>query len=1253
MYLLLNRLSKTLIVFICILFSLSIANPNQKAWQFLVDNKPFEAQKEFRQNIVDNDKYIAGEAYRGLSYTAKFIGDYDSAMVFLFRSYICDQDSISFNAAWINVLSFGRQWYGSTVKDGYTVMKKVTSNPGIHFGKYSSILADRYVNDGKISKARKLIDKLGIVRNFKMIGPFDNISGSGYKKVYLPEIEIDFEKKYTGKNGAKIGWFNFSNTKTNGWVFTEYNYVSYNTTLYYYSNIHSDKDQSVNLSFGASGSFKVFINDNLVLADSVFRNTGTDMFIQKVHLFKGSNKLLIKLCHENRASNFLVRFMDDNGMGVVSLSNSNKHSIFQKDTLEYTNLTRSPQTEMVEKALLERQAENPNGNEATLLLMDFYNSSELTKKGQELARTMINKYPESSLWLGLYSESLRRSKKVTETQTVLNTAYRLCPYNFFAWQNQLSIISNSASSREVMDFILKSPKLFQDMPQTLFFKFSHYAKSNNETEAMKIISYLRMHYSHISMVVNMVASLSMSKGNAKDAEKLISNFLKKERTSTKVYSLLAEMYLKMGQKGKAIKTYEECLDYSPNSPGLYYYLAKLSLQHKEYETARSYIEKALSLSPTSSTMISLKGIILKEQGKKDAAIAAFEESIGYTYNDFDAWDHLLPLQGKPELSSLTKVPTPSKLLKKAQDWEDLSNENGAILSYTKDIFFYPSRCTRERHFVMVHLPTQNAIDTWKEYSIGFNSHYQVANITRAYSLSASGKETPADIGRAMVVFKTLQPKDAIVLEWTIDNYYNQDMAKQVWGKHEFSLPYPVFETELRFVTPVTDTIPYTIQGDSVIISRKEKDGFVVTTFSRKPYKNPPLESFALISPPEKAKVYYSTFSSWSDISNWYLRLTENKLDLTYELKTLVDSLIRGRTSPYEKVRVLHEYMSNAIRYSFVSFRQSGWMPQPAGEVLATKIGDCKDMSSLGKTLFDYAGIKSNLVLVNTSDRNSVFPSYIGPNFNHCILSYTIENKTSYIDMTDNNLSFDNLPRMDQGSLALIVKNNNKDLIHLPLDKSNKRIVKRTISSTVDNKGNLKRKVSTLKTGIFASAMRANYRFRSKEERIKDLHKVLVKSFSEISIDSLNLGKIDSLKDTLVYFYSYTAKKATQFSGNTALLSLNIPNKVTADSYPSEENRNYPIDMTHTWFGIGDFEISGELTVPDGWRLINKPEPVALKGYWGSYSLVLEMNGNKLTYTKKAIFDFSKPVKPEKSAELQDILAKIAQSDNIQLMFYVK
>lgn len=1227
---------------------------NQEGWIALVNNKPFEAKKIFLENLDAEDSKVAGEAHRGLAFSSEFVGQSDSCMKLLFEGYLEDGNDIYLGAASQYLIPFARTHSGHHAKDGYKVYKDLSEQETIYNAGFTEDLATRYLNDGKLSKAEKLMEPLGIVRDFRMIGPFENISGSGYKKVYPPETELDLAKKYSGKDGTEASWFPYHNKAVRGWVFTENNFPASNSVLYYFANVKSEKEQVVNLGFGASGAFKVFLNDNLVLADSVFRNTGIDMFMQKVKLFKGGNKLLVKLCHEEKHSNFNIRFFDETGKRLQSVSYSNEPGKFRKDTTSYANLTNSPVVERIEKHLRSRLEENSEDMEAALLLAKFYNISEMTDKGQKLAREYIEKYPESSVWHSHLSESLVRSRRITDAQTSIRSAYKLCNYNFQAWLNELQVISTTAGFSEIQEFINTSPERFQSSLSALLVLFGHYAETENKSELIRLLDHFEDNYQESDIIVGMLATFYSNQGNVRKAQSLLKRYIKHEHTSIEMYSELAGMYLRKGQKKKAVKTLLKGLEYSPNETGIYYYLAKLSLQNRDFDDADEFVSEALKLMPSSAALLTLKGSVYSALGEKERAKKALRQSIRYAYNSFDAWSQLLLLEGKQELQQMVPAPDPGEISKRAQKWEDLDGDDGSILSYVKDVFLYPSRCSRERYFLMVHLPTQNSIDIWKEYRIAYNGHYQALNISRAFSKSADGKETPADVSQNLVVFKTLAPGDNIVLEWTLENYYQQNMAKQVWGDHEFSLPFPVYETELRFVTPIEDTIPYTVQGSSIKVEKENLQDFVVTKFTRGAYKNPPREMYSPVESADEDKVYYSTFPSWSSIVDWYLNITENKLEQTYELRAIVDSLTEGVTDPRERVRRIHQYITGTVMYSFVPFRQSGWTPQAAREVLSTKIGDCKDMSSLGKSMLDIAGIESDLVLVNTWDQNSKYPSYIGPNFNHCILSYTIDGKREFVDFTNKYLALGNLPRMDQGSLALIINKGEDSLLHLPVDMPESRTIKRVVTSKLDSSGTLRRRIESTRTGVHAGSYRASNRPLSPEERRKNLQKVLASDYSQAAVDSIKIEGLDDLSNEVYTEYYFTAKKAVKMSGNnTAIFDLDLIDQISSSDYPSEEKRERDIDMLRSWFGVGTYELEGMLEIPEKWKLVNTPEKVEMSGDWGEYSFELVQEGNRIVYRRRAVFSFRDLIPAHESEQLRSLLSGISRADNVQLVFFTE
>jgi tetratricopeptide (TPR) repeat protein len=1242
------------------------ANPNDTAWSLLIGNKPMEARELFLKNTASKDKIVAGEAYRGLSDAARFLGDDFEEAAARFKSCRADNQAALFAAGLLTSYSFGRSAEGYKIKEGYDLLRELSKKPSIFCGQYNDLLAERYANDGNLGDALRIISNMSTVRSWMFIGPFDNISNSGYNTTFPPETEVDFSRSYPGKDGNDTKWSTLDNRAPSAWIFTEHHTSSRNAVFYFYCTVSSKTAQEACLAFGASGSFKIFLNGECVCADSVFRNTGADVFMQHVALRAGNNSLLVKLCHEwgaslsdeTKLSNFLLRFLDSTYAPCKNISYSLVPVHPEKGKAVRCFYAPSPLVDTIVGVLSGRLSKNDNDMDAAVLLMKAYNGLEKTDDGQILARRYLKKYPASSLWHQLYAESLLRSKKYTEGETELKTAFKLCPQNHMAWVNELHSVTQRSDPLKVLDFIAGSPEPVKSSLAALIAKINAYIGLENKAEALKNIGDLEKKYSLEETACAVLAGVFIEQGDAKKAENLIREFLSHKHTDSGMYKARASIALKQGDLGKATDVIFEGLKYNPDNAASYYTLSSLNYSGKKYAQAREYIEKCLALVPADADALNLKGNILISLGDTKQAKQTFTDAIRFTSDDFNAWENLRTLENKPSLESLAPLPSLDSLIRATRAWEFRSHENGAILSWIDDVFYYPSHCSRERTFFVVALATQKAIDTWKEYSIDYNGHFQVLHISRALSCRSDGSQVQADVMKNKVVFKSLQPGDCIVLEWSLKNYFMGDMATNVYGTQEFELSYPAFDTRLRLITPALDTVPYRVYGDSIQATTSRRDDYRVAQFRYPAHKNILDETFTATDWPAKKRVNYSTFSSWSEIVKWYDGLTRHKQDNTLELKALADSLTAGPTATatmtaLQKISRVHEYITGSIRYSYVPFRQSGWIPQDAHDVLATKIGDCKDMASLGKSLLDIAGIPSCLVLVNTGVRHYTDHTYIGPDFNHCILCYTIDGTDRYLDLTASEYAMTSLPKEDQGALALLVRPGSDHVITLPFDKPASDLKRRTAVSMINDKGTLNESMATVRTGRFAGEFRERFRFLSVEKRNADMHQALAQAYPDITLDTFTITGLNTVGDTVSSVVVSTARNTVTFSGTTAIFPLHITDNVESNDYPVEEKRAFPIDMSRAWYDISTADLSGKITFPPAWRPISLPENVTIDSPYGSYRMQFKRNGNVILYHRTAVFTLDRQLPASEHPRLKAFLNTVSKSDVVQLLFFTK
>ncbi|MBW8886393.1 MAG: tetratricopeptide repeat protein [Fibrobacteres bacterium] len=1222
---------------------------NKHAWQLFIDNQPLEARAEFEKNSKGADA-VAGEAYRGLSVIARFMGDNLAEADYAYSAFLKDKDTTAFMAGNIRHMFFSRHWDGHNLANGYKVSRDLQKRPSLYTARVGSELALRLAADGETEEARRIEDGLGLVRKWWAVGPFSNISGSGFDIAYPPEASVELGKEYAGKNGNQVRWFPISLEAPATWVYSQNHLPSENSILYFATQAEVPKDRQAWISFGASGSFKVFVNDKLVLADRVFRNTGEDAFSQEVTLKKGMNRILVKLGNEERNSNFQLRLLDADGRGLADFKLAKPEGAYPKDKGQAERLDRSPLDERNIAYLKQRLRVDPEDEDASLLLMDSYNVNDMTDSGEVWALARLERSPKSAVWQSLLAEALRRSRQTTRSQEYLKAAYKNSPYCYMGWLHELNHLSKSAGAQTTLEFISKGPKEFADKEMGLMARMAKAGELGRKAEIMDLVGRIEKLDRFDEMTATLLSSVYQGQGKKDEAVKVWKKMLEHNRGSFDAWRNLADVYLKGGESAPAIDALKQGMKYVPMSPSLPILLTNVLLQLKRYPEAMKALAAAETLAPTHPVVLGLKANLELLTEHKEDARKTLTASVSYNYNDFDSWDHLQEMGGKGTFESLSPLPPLDSLLQAASQWEGLKRERGAIVAYYEDVFWYPSRAVRRRDFLVVQLPSQEAVSLWTNYEIPYNRTYQTLNVLRAYTHKSSGREVDAEVRGSNMVFKSAEPGDAIVMEWVTKDDYDGDMARQAWGRFDFKLGMPVFDSRLGLFMAGADTLAWQVRGPHVSVASADRDGVRIRSFRRGPYTVSPSDRWLPSTDASQPDVVYSTFSDWGKITDWYANLTENKTAASPILRKLADSLFRGATTAEEKLSRVQRFVSSGIAYSSLSFRQSGWVPQTAQEVLASRLGDCKDKSALAKSLLDLAGIPAYLALVATRNELGTRPGPIGPYFNHCILAYTLNGAEHYMELTDPNLHWTDLDKMDQGSIALVVRRGNNQLAALPVDPPSKRRVVRKVECRLDDSGDAIFVSRNTRYAGAANTTRAAYRFLSREERENRLRQSLSQDYPDIALDSTAFDDMDPAVDSSGYLFNFRARQAVKSAGPTRIFSLYIPDKLSAGEIPVDEPYPEGMDLYDMSYSLDAYQQTTSVSFPPTWKLLSVPPPVSLKTPFGEYSLSIQLKGKTLTYVRKATFNLGHPVTAANVAKARSFLTGIAKADDVQLVF---
>ncbi len=171
---------------------------------------------------------------------------------------------------------------------------------------------------GNLQKSAAQLRRLGFVTGWKIAGPFDDEGKRGFAEAYPPEQGIDLAATMPGKV-REVGWRDLPpEAVAQGLVHLGATVrPSREVVTYALAVVDAPRDDRVRLWFGGSGAAKVWVNGAVAIADPGYHPARLDQRGALVSLRKGSNRILVKLCHQSGRHGFYLRLADERGDGRI------------------------------------------------------------------------------------------------------------------------------------------------------------------------------------------------------------------------------------------------------------------------------------------------------------------------------------------------------------------------------------------------------------------------------------------------------------------------------------------------------------------------------------------------------------------------------------------------------------------------------------------------------------------------------------------------------------------------------------------------------------------------------------------------------------------------------------------------------------------------------------------------------------------------------------------------------------------------
>jgi hypothetical protein len=166
---------------------------------------------------------------------------------------------------------------------------------------------------GDLDGALKIVEPLGLVRRFWIVGPFDNERGRGFKKDDEPVKRIDLDAKYKGKE-REVAWRELQVDQTLGYVDLDAMLrPNDQCSAYVVAFVKSDADVDAAVRLGSDEAVRAWWNGAEIVTRDVRRQMGFDQDVAGVKLAAGWNTLLVKVCDQTGAWGFRARLTAADG----------------------------------------------------------------------------------------------------------------------------------------------------------------------------------------------------------------------------------------------------------------------------------------------------------------------------------------------------------------------------------------------------------------------------------------------------------------------------------------------------------------------------------------------------------------------------------------------------------------------------------------------------------------------------------------------------------------------------------------------------------------------------------------------------------------------------------------------------------------------------------------------------------------------------------------------------------------------------
>ncbi len=903
-------------------------------------------------------------------------------------------------------------------------------------------------------------EKLGLLDEFWLLGPFDDEGERGLQTTYPPERAPGAaprpEDSFEGKVGP-VQWRRWTHEDPEARA-TRSGYVSFDEALwpreavcgYASTTVTLRRTGPVELWFGHGGAARLWWNGQLVLTSARYRRRAApDRHAVRVAARRGANRVLVKVCAQEHAWGFYLRLGRRGGESLTGLRlapasqeavpEPGRPAPVRRLTTPFEQLEavarRSDEGEAVDWDLLEayvRHARRSGADDPDDPRLHVY-AERLAERAPTVARLLLasrlaRSRAEAVRWWARARELAPNAAAVRLREAELRESGPTERPALPLWQQVLA--DRTASPSQRWRAAQRAAGLLQrlGLPRTALELLSKAARAQGRLQTVQGLLALEQALGEASRPAEAEATLeqalervpgalsalrrriglAVARGDAEAAGRLMARYARLE-PSRWGFVQLARWSERLGRPAEAERFLRRALRRAPQDPELHRRLGEVLLLLGRRQQAVAAFRASLRLRPQQPVLRQRIEALGLSGGERDAQGAHPGEAMAASEAELRA------RRARDEGAGHPFVVLQDLTVQQVYD-------NGLGSMFRQ---------------LAVRIGDEAGATQWRTYAIPFEPDSQRVELLRVQvyrgerrlgafqtfeqSVGEASWRVYYDRRLKVVVLPTLRPGDVVEIRYRVDDVAHRNLFADYFGQLTvLQREVPVVRAEYVLLTPAGRPIATHASGGELLRhERSERGGERVDRWVGEQLP-------AIVPEPAMpgrtevaAYVHVSTYQRWEDVARWYWGLVEDQLALDDRLRAVVREQTAGAGSVEEKVRRLYDWVLDNTRYVALEFGIHGYKPYRVTDVARRGFGDCKDKASLLYALLREAGIEAHIVLLRTRRNGAVHeqPASLAV-FDHAI-TY-VPALDLYLDGTAEHNGLRELPPMDQGAMVLHV-----------------------------------------------------------------------------------------------------------------------------------------------------------------------------------------------------------------------------------------